>query len=108
MNKFMRTLPAVVAVLAVSIGAETISAGAADDAAAILEKSGIQGGLIVHVGCGDGTLTAALRQGDRYIVHGLDRSAQNVDAARRHVQAQGLQGKISTSWSWTTPRTLPT
>ena len=97
MSKLMSTIPAVVTILAVSIGVETVSAGAADDAAVILEKSGTQGGLIVHVGCGDGTLTAALRQGDRYIVHGLDRNAQNVDAARRHVQAQGLQGMISIS-----------
>ena len=36
-----------------------------DDASArkILEAAGVQGGLIVHVGCGDGKLTAALRAG---------------------------------------------
>ncbi|NQU19742.1 MAG: hypothetical protein HQ567_00555 [Candidatus Nealsonbacteria bacterium] len=46
-----------------------------DEAAAghILNATGVQGGLIVHLGCGDGTLTAALRPSDAYIVHALDR-----------------------------------
>ncbi|UCF14414.1 MAG: hypothetical protein JSW59_13455, partial [Phycisphaerales bacterium] len=38
----------------------------------ILDATGIRGGLIVHVGCGDGELTAALRAGDSYLVDGLD------------------------------------
>ncbi len=35
--------------------------GAADEAGDLLDRAGIQGGLTVHLGCGDGTLTAALR-----------------------------------------------
>jgi hypothetical protein len=31
----------------------------------ILEESGIEGGLIVHLGCGDGQLTADCRVWDR-------------------------------------------
>ena len=31
----------------------------------ILEATGVKGGLIVHLGCGDGRLTAALRASDR-------------------------------------------
>ncbi|MBM3889507.1 MAG: hypothetical protein FJ388_10315, partial [Verrucomicrobia bacterium] len=41
-----------------------LAANAADPnatASQILETAGIKGGLIVHVGCGDGKLTAALR-----------------------------------------------
>ena len=38
----------------------------------ILEQAGVQGGLIVHLGCGDGRLTVALRAGDGFLVHGLD------------------------------------
>jgi 2-polyprenyl-3-methyl-5-hydroxy-6-metoxy-1,4-benzoquinol methylase len=53
----------------------------------ILETAGIQGGLIVHVGCGDGRLTAALRADDRCIVHGLDADTKNVEAARKHIQS---------------------
>jgi outer membrane protein assembly factor BamB len=61
----------------------------------ILDATGIRGGLIVHLGCGDGKLTAALRASDSYLVHGLDADAGNVDAARRHVQSLGLYGKVS-------------
>ncbi len=36
----------------------------------ILTGSGVKGGLIVHLGCGEGSFTAALRVNDRYLVHG--------------------------------------
>jgi hypothetical protein len=50
------------------------ASAAEQEAKAILETSGVQGGLIVHVGCGGGGLTAALRANDRFLVHGLDAS----------------------------------
>ena len=37
----------------------------------ILDATGVKGGVIVHIGCGGGELTAALRANDSYIVHGL-------------------------------------
>ncbi|MHC4569033.1 MAG: outer membrane protein assembly factor BamB family protein, partial [Planctomycetota bacterium] len=61
----------------------------------ILDDTAVKGGLIVHVGCGDGKLTAALRANDRYVVHGLDRKAKNVSRARNHVHSLGLYGKVS-------------
>jgi SAM-dependent methyltransferase len=61
----------------------------------ILRETGIQGGLIVHLGSGDGRLTAALCAGDAYLVHGLDREPRNVEAAREHIRALGLYGKVS-------------
>jgi len=61
----------------------------------ILRDTGVQGGLIVHLGCGDGRLTAALRANESFLVHGLDADARNVEKARRHVQALGLYGKVS-------------
>jgi outer membrane protein assembly factor BamB len=64
-------------------------------AQAILEATGVKGGLIAHVGCGDGTLTAALRANDRFIVHGLDANAKNVEVAREHIQSLGLYGQVS-------------
>jgi len=36
----------------------------------ILEQTGVKGGLIVHIDCGDGQQTAALRDNEGYIVHG--------------------------------------
>ena len=50
----------------------------------------VQGGLIVHLGCGDGELTAALHAGDRYIVHGLDSDADHVAQARARLAALEL------------------
>jgi len=61
----------------------------------ILSFSGTQGGLIVHLGCGDGKLTAELRANDSYLVHGLDRNPANVKKARNHIQSLRLYGRVS-------------
>ena len=65
------------------------------DAAEILKVSGVKGGLIVHLGCGDGKLTATLRTSNSFIVHGLDADARNVEAARQHIQSIGLYGLVT-------------
>jgi len=67
----------------------------AQQARAILEASGFSGGLVVHLGCGDGELTAALRAGDGYVVHGLDTDPDNVARARTHVRAAADYGNVS-------------
>lgn len=61
----------------------------------ILRSTGVQGGLVVHLGCGDGKLTAELAADERYLVQGLDTGAANVEAARRHVRSRGLYGRVS-------------
>ena len=61
----------------------------------ILQETGFQGGLIVHLGCGDGKLAASLGTVDNGLVHGLDADAKNVRVAREHVHAKGLYGKVS-------------
>ncbi len=61
----------------------------------ILDAAGVKGGLIVHVGCGDGKLTAALRANDSYLVHGLDADAANIEEAREHIRSLGLYGNVS-------------
>ncbi len=58
----------------------------------ILEQTGAKGGLVVHLGCGDGQLTAALRANERYLVQGLD---ADVVRARRWLQSQGVYGRVS-------------
>ena len=82
-----------------TLGAGGISAAAepAPQALAkrILDATGVKGGLVVHVACGDGKLTAALRANDSYIVHGLDASEKNVAAARKHIQSLKLYGPVS-------------
>jgi len=66
----------------------------------ILESSGVSGGLIVHVGCGDGRLTVALRANERLVVQGLEGDAQNVEAARKHIRSLGRDAGVSVEqWS---------
>jgi len=70
---------------------------AQNQAQSTLEATGIKGGFVVHVGCGDGKVTAALRANDGFIVHGLD---ADVAAARKHIQSVGLYGPVSVDrWS---------
>ena len=66
-----------------------------DAAARILRETGTQGGLVVHLGCGGGELTAALRADGRHVVQGLDADEQNVAKARRHVRSLGVCGPVS-------------
>ena len=70
-------------------------AGPAEEAQKLLSASGVKGGLVVHLGCGDGNLTAALHANDSYIVHGLDADVKNVETARRNIQSLGVYGKVS-------------
>ena len=100
----MLTRLAVALAFCVGLGATSVLAGPADEQArTVLQATGVQGGLIVHLGCGDpstssgqaGKLTAALRAGEGYLVHGLDADAANVAAARAYIQAQGLYGPVS-------------
>ena len=61
----------------------------------IIQATGVRGGLVVHVGCGDGKRTAALRGGKRYVVHGLDTDPANIAKAREHIRSLGLYGPVS-------------
>ena len=67
----------------------------AQDAARFLQASGIQGGVIVSLGCDQPDLLAGLHVGDQYVVQGLDRDAKQVVAARDHIKTTGLYGKVS-------------
>jgi len=67
----------------------------ADSAEAILQAAGVKGGLIVHLGCGDGRLTAALHANESYVVHGLDADAANIEKARTHIRSLGLYGPVA-------------
>ncbi|HYW80682.1 MAG TPA: PQQ-binding-like beta-propeller repeat protein, partial [Thermoguttaceae bacterium] len=73
----------------------SIALPAAADVVELVESSGIQGGLVVHLGCGEGQDTARLRINDRYLVQGLDVDDANVLAARKRFLAVELNGKVS-------------
>jgi len=68
------------------------AAAVADKAEKILDTAGTKGGLVVHVGCAGGELTAAFRAGDGYLVLGLDANERNVQKARELVRSLGLDG----------------
>jgi len=68
---------------------------APEQAKQILADTGVKGGLIVHLGCGDGKLTAALHANDSYLVHGLDADAAKIEKARQYLHALRLYGPVS-------------
>jgi outer membrane protein assembly factor BamB len=74
---------------------EAVHQDAAASARAILAESGVEGGLVVHLGCGDGRLTAALRENEGFLVHGLERDEAAVAEARRHVASLGFYGPVA-------------
>ena len=91
-----RTFLAPVALaLALHLGSTLLHAAPADDARQILTASGVKGGIVVHLGVGDGTLTAALRANNSYQVQGLDTDAAKVAAARNTITAAGSYGPVS-------------
>ncbi|NOX55465.1 MAG: PQQ-binding-like beta-propeller repeat protein [Planctomycetes bacterium] len=61
----------------------------------VLRAAGVKGGLVVHLGCGNGRLTAALRVGPQYIVHGLDTRPENVQRARQFLREQDMYGPVA-------------
>ena len=61
----------------------------------LLAEADIKGGLVVHLGCGDGKLPAALHAGESYVVHALDADPANVAKARAYVEWLGLYGKVT-------------
>ena len=89
MNRITRTAITLVIVSCASAWA------AEPSAKQILDATGVKGGLVAHLGCGDGNLTAALRADDSYLVHGLDTDAKNVQKAREHIHSKGLYGPVS-------------
>ncbi|MCP4263311.1 MAG: PQQ-binding-like beta-propeller repeat protein [Planctomycetes bacterium] len=82
-----------VLVLAVTIMTSALSI--AETGREIIDASGIKGGLVVHLGCGDGKLTTALLANDSYLVHGLDTDAVDIAKARVYIRSRNLYGAVS-------------
>lgn len=64
-------------------------------AGVILRSAGVKEGLCVHLGCGDGKLTAALGAASKLLVQGIDPNPSLVGRARQHIQLQGIYGRVS-------------
>ncbi|NQT14716.1 MAG: class I SAM-dependent methyltransferase, partial [Planctomycetes bacterium] len=89
-------LLASIVVVTVTSGTGPIGLGSEQETGRqILDVTGVKGGWIVHLGCGDGKLTAAFRAGDGYLVHGLDTDADLVRQAREYVRKEGVYGPVS-------------
>ncbi len=81
-----------VALVLVSIMPATAAAESTEE---VLQTAAHHGGLIVHVGCGEGKLTAALATNRRSVVQGLDTNPARVAAARRYIRLIGQYGRVS-------------
>ena len=71
------------------------SPAAGESARDIIKESGVRGGLVVHLGSGDGKFTAELRADDRFVVHGLYPRREQTDEARKHIWQLNLYGAVS-------------
>jgi len=97
-REFLKSATAALAFLpALCVWSSAVAAQAsrAVDARRALEASGVSGGLVVHIGCGDGRLTAALRASESYLVQGLDANEENVTKAREYLLSLGHYGNVS-------------
>ncbi|MEE8452941.1 MAG: hypothetical protein V3R99_13530, partial [Thermoguttaceae bacterium] len=95
LNRTNRVMGGLVFGLLIAMAAGPVSAAPIFSADAIYDATGVQGGLVVHLGCGDGTLTATLRASDRYLVRGLDTDAANVAKTRALLHAKRIYGPVS-------------
>ena len=68
---------------------------AAERARQIVSETGVRGGLVVHLGGGDGKLTAALRVNASYVVQGLEADPDAVSRARDLIASLGLDGNVT-------------
>jgi len=97
-----RIVTLIVLVLALMINPAPAADSQRRQAGQILDDTGVKGGFIVHIGCGDGKLTAAMGADERYLVQGLDVDANNVQKAREHISSLNLYGRISVDrWNGT-------
>ena len=87
----MKPIIAIVLVAAVC----PLSVAIAQNAEDAIAASGVSGGLLVHLGCGDGRLTAALKCNERFVVHGLDTDNAAIEAARSRLVSKGAYGRVS-------------
>ena len=92
MSRLQKKVCKLICVLSLSVTSVSLHGASVDDA---IKASGITGGLVVHLGCGDGMATLELRTSNSLVVQGLDTSAENVAKARERIRSAGLYGRIT-------------
>jgi len=68
-------------------------AGPEPTAGQILKATGIKGGVVVHIGCGDGRVVGEFARQEGLLVHGLETEAADVEKARAYLSAAGIYGR---------------
>lgn len=81
----MRTLVTLITLISLSLFAQT--------PLELLNKSGVPGGIVVHLGCGDCSETVKLGANGKFCVQGL--SAGDVTELRRQILNRGSYGQVS-------------
>ncbi len=65
------------------------------DLAEQVKASGVTGGIVVHLNCGDGTKTLAAGIDGKFLVQGLDTDPAKVMATRKNIRAAGRYGTVT-------------
>ena len=60
-----------------------------------LKGCGVDRGIVVHLGCGDGRLLTEIPQRQNFVVQGLDRDATKISTARTRLREADLHGPVS-------------
>jgi outer membrane protein assembly factor BamB len=83
------------------------AAGAEPSRAAeeVVKASGLPGGFCVHLGVGDGELTAGLARGGKFLVHGLVTDRARLTRVRARLRSRKLGGRASAHFA--APSRLP-
>ena len=69
----------------------------ADTATELLKKANFPGGVILHIGSGNGKLSNDLYQSENTLVYGLEKSHERVRTARNKAYEKGISGKVTYS-----------
>jgi len=71
------------------------STATAEDPGTLVENSGVKGGVVVLLGCGEGQSTARLFSGDKFLIYGLDTNTGAVEKAKQHIASKSIYGQVS-------------
>jgi len=82
-----------IATIALAVATETCFAQSAQE---LVDAAGFKGGVVVHVGCGDGALAIEIhRIVPNSLVHGIDVQASQVQQIRSNLFDKGSDGKVT-------------
>ena len=91
----MRLIPQLAVLLTLALGGSLLAQSSDERAGKILDSTGVKGGLIVCVGCGDADLSIALGAGSACLVQALDTDEAKVSVARERIKSKGAYGRVS-------------